>query len=196
MHEINNNIVPNINTYLNKFNLSDQDINEMEKHKVRSICQENYDRQWGIYIKNSPKSVSYRTFKNTVYFEKYLYLIRNTKHRIALTRFRLSNHNLLIEKGRHARPRLERSERRCFLCKDEIEDEKHFINKCPLYLIERAILFRSLQDNSANFDSLTSDEQKFIFIMTNEDSKVLNELSKYIYNSLVKRDKFILYFFS
>ena len=160
VYEINNNVVPNFNNYVNKFNISNQNINAMKKHDVSSIYQENYDRRWGVYIRNSTKAISYSIFKNTVYFEKYLYQIRNTKNRIALTRFRLSNHNLLIEKGRHVRPRLERSERRCFLCKDEIEDEKHFITKCPFYLKERAMLFRSLLDNSTNFNSLVSDEQK------------------------------------
>ena len=168
----------------------------MKKHEIRSICQENYDRRWGVCVANSPKAVSYGIFKNTVFFEKYLYKIRNKKNRIALTRFRLSNHNLLIEKGRHLRPRLDRKERKCFICKVEIEDENHFVTKCPLYSTERAILFRSLQHNSVNFDSLATDEHKFIFIMTNENSIVLNELSKYIYNSFIKRDKFILYFFS
>ena len=195
-YEIHNDIVPNFNSYINKFNLSDQDLYAIAKHKVSSICQENYDRQWGIYIGKSPKAISYGTFKNTVYFEKYLHLIKSTKNRIALTRFRLSNHNLLIEKGRHVRPRLDRSERKCFLCKDEIEDEKHFVTKCPFYSKERAILYRSLQNNCVNFNSLDTDEQKFIFIMTNENINVLNELGKYIYNSFSKRDKLILYFFS
>ena len=195
-YEINNDIVPNFNSYINKFNLSDQDLYAVSKFKVSVICQENYDRRWGVYIENSPKAVSYGMFKTTVYFEKYLYKIRSTKHKIALTRFRLSNHNLLIEKGRQVRPRLERHERKCFLCKDEIEDELHFVTKCPFYSKERTTLYQSLRENSINFNCLATDEQKFIFIMTNENIKILNELSRYIYNSFSKRDKLILYFFS
>ena len=43
--------------------------------------------------------------------------VQNIRHKIASTRFMLSNHNLLIEKGKHFRPKIERNERKCFLCK-------------------------------------------------------------------------------
>lgn len=195
-YETKNDTVPNFNTYVTKFNLSNQDLYVLQKGKVSSICQDNYDRRWGDDIRDSPKAVSYGIFKNTVSLEKYLYQIRNTKYRIALSRFRLSNHNLLIEKGRHMRPRLDRNERKCFLCKDVVEDEKHFITKCPLYSKERNFLYQSLEKSSIHFNSLTTDEQKFIFIMTNEDTNVMNDLSKYICNSFLIRDKLILYFFS
>ena len=46
-----------------------------------------------------------------IYLEKYLILVKNTKRRIALSRLRLSNHNLMIEKGRHLRPQVERNEK-------------------------------------------------------------------------------------
>ena len=47
--------------------------------------------------------------------------------------FRLSNHPLMIEKDRHMRSRIERSERKCFLCLNEIENKIHFSTECPLY---------------------------------------------------------------
>ena len=97
-----------------------------------------------------------------MFFEKYLYDVKNRKNKIALTRFRLSNHNLLIEKGRHMRPKLDRTERKCFLCKDVIEDEKHFITNCPLYSKHRAILYHSLQNNSIYFTSLTEEDNFFL----------------------------------
>ena len=196
--ETKNDLIPNFCVYLNKFNLGDQNIYDLQKSKVSSICQSqnNYDRRWCINIKDSPKAITYGMYKNTVFFEKYLYEIENRKFKIALTRFRLSNHNLLIEKGRHMRPRLERNERICFICKDAVEDEIHFITKCPLYSKERIKLYRSLQDSCAHFISLATDEQKFIYIMANEDKKILRELGKYVYNAALTRDKMIHYFFA
>ena len=143
----------------------------------------------------SPKAISYVLFKNTVFFEKYLYEIKNMKHKIALSRFRLSNHNLLIEKGRHMKPKLDRNERKCFVCKDAVEDEKHFITICPLYSKHRAILYQSLHDNSIYFDSLT-DEKKIIYIMINENANVMTELGRYIFNASLVREKIKLYFFT
>ena len=43
----------------------------------------------------------------------------------------------MIEKGRHMRPRIECNERKCFICKNDVEDEIHFLTKCPLYDNER-----------------------------------------------------------
>ena len=55
------------------------------------------------------------SLKNTIKLEKDKHQIKSAKHRIALARFRLSDHPLMIEKRRHMRPRIERSERKCFL---------------------------------------------------------------------------------
>ena len=57
----------------------------------------------------------------------------NTRHRIALTKLRLSNHKLVIETGRYSRPFKKPAERICPICKIEMEDEYHFINICPGY---------------------------------------------------------------
>ena len=168
--ETKNNIIPNFYNYIRKF-----DFYTDQKSNVDIICQHNYERLWVVNIKDSPKAISYALFKNTVFFEKYLYDVKNRKSKIALTRFRLSNHNLLIEKRRHMRPKLDRTERKCFLCKDVIEDEKHFITNCPLYSKHRAILYHSLQNNSIYFTSLTG-EDKFIFIMINENINVTGQI--------------------
>ena len=56
----------------------------------------------------------------------------NETHRKIITRFRMSSHNLNVESGRY-RNEL-RSNRICTLCNlNDIEDEFHFILKCPKY---------------------------------------------------------------
>ena len=109
--------------------------------------------------------------------------MKNGKHRIALSRLRLSCHQLMIEKGRHHRPSLERSERKCPHCKDKIEDECHFITSCPLYLTERGELYAEIRRNSILFDEIPTDKQKFIFILSNENVEVLKKLAAYVYKS-------------
>jgi hypothetical protein len=80
-----------------------------KKSKIKKICQDNYDRYWCLKIAESPKAISYVKFKNTIFLEKNLCIVKNKRHK---TGFRLSNHNLLIEKGRHFRPKIERNERK------------------------------------------------------------------------------------
>ena len=47
-----------------------------------------------------------------------------------MIKFRLSNHKLAIETGRHEG--VERDERICPFCPNEVEDEVHFLLKCPI----------------------------------------------------------------
>jgi coproporphyrinogen III oxidase len=50
---------------------------------------------------------------------------------ILLSKLRISNHNLEIERGRHRG--LQAKERICKLCLKEVEDEIHFLLKCEAY---------------------------------------------------------------
>ena len=70
----------------------------------------------------------------------------------------------MIEKGRHQKPVLERSERKWPFCESGIEDELHFIITCPEYENERILLFTACTENSIHFE-IMSNELKFIFII-------------------------------
>ena len=185
--ECRNNVRPNFCLFVNNFNLNNEDVFNANKRELSRICRDNYDRIWWTLINESPKAVSYMMFKKTIFPEKYLFYVTNSKHRIALSRFRLSSHSL--ERGRHIRPRLERSERKCFFCKDEIEDEIHFLTKCPLYADERKALYESCRENSINFDVLETNIHMFVFILSNECPIITIKLARFIYNSFKARDK-------
>ena len=83
-------------------------------------------------IKESSKLKFYSLLKTESGTEKYLTDITNVTHRTDLTRLRLSSHSLRIETGRHTSTR--REDRTCIFCKeDTIEDETHFLIRCPMY---------------------------------------------------------------
>ena len=65
------------------------------------------------------------------------------------------------------RPQIERNNRKCFHCKDKIENESHFVISCLLYNAEHESLFQICGENSLNFETM-DDEQKFASIMSNE----------------------------
>ena len=52
--------------------------------------------------------------------------------RTVITRWRLSNHKLLIETGRYLVPPIPRNDRVCANC-NILEDEEHVIFYCPLF---------------------------------------------------------------
>ena len=119
--------------FLEKFNLN-SNIVEQSKTKRNKICNDAYDRYWKNEIKKqNSKAISYCKFKNTIWLEPYLsQSLLNQKHKTAISRFRLSNHSLMIEKGRHAKPKkIERNERFCQFCEKNSRRRKTFFNIMP-----------------------------------------------------------------
>ena len=53
--------------------------------------------------------------------------------RVAITKWRLSSHDLHVEKGRYTSPITPREERTCSRCLTCVEDENHVLFLCPLY---------------------------------------------------------------
>ena len=73
--------------------------------------------------------------------EGFLLLLQNLKHMSTIARFRMSSQTLGIETGRHAKPKIAKEKRKCKYCNlDNVEDEEHFLLKCPLYSKERLSL--------------------------------------------------------
>ena len=66
-----------------------------------------------------------------------------------MTKFRLSNHELMIEKGRHLK--LEINERNCSFC-NSLEDELHFLIDCPTYAPLRCDLFNAVEEKLNDVD--------------------------------------------
>ncbi len=118
-------------------------------------------------------------------FEKYLCHIANPKFRVALTRFRLSSHNLAIETGRFVN--IDREDRICMYCRQgAIENEYHFLLICPFYSDIRAKYLPRYYNHWPTlnkFDKLMAVESK---------SKGYFSSCKYIYYASVKRDDAIL----
>ncbi len=89
-----------------------------------------------------------------------------------IARFRLSDHKLKIETGRHCRPRLPPEQRTCFHCKNCVEDEIHFVIECPLY------------DNLRNRHIVTtqalSSLENFINILSSKNQNILRNLAMFL----------------
>jgi hypothetical protein len=93
--------------------------------------KDQYHQCWHADINSNSKLNAYCLFKHVIVFENYLSVIKCNKFRIALTKFRCSNHMLEIETGRHKN--IKRCERLCKLCKmNVVEDEYHFLLVCPV----------------------------------------------------------------
>jgi hypothetical protein len=102
-----------------------------------------------------------------------------------LSKLRISNHNLEIERGRHRG--LQAKERICKLCLKEVEDEIHFLLKCEALQNVRTPFIDLINNNNYNFKHLDIRE-KVIWLMSNEDNFIINQLSDMILKHSSRND--------
>ena len=116
---------------------------------------------FGKIIEDSSKLRTYALLKKEIGFENYLTEVTSIRDRTALTKFRLSNHTLMIEKMRHLKPKPEVHERRCPFCPENVEDEQHFLINCKTFYVHRKTLLDYANTVFVGFIHL-NDKQKFI----------------------------------
>ena len=89
------------------------------------------------------------------------------------TKIRLSNHTLMIEKGRHQG--LLENQRLCPFCTTKVETEQHFIMECKTFEVFRQKLFEDITEIYDRF-GLLDDTEKFVFLLSNpEVGKIISE---------------------
>jgi len=169
------------------------DPDHIDPHNAKAIIKykitEHYKQSWRETLYNNDNNTvlrTYRLFKNDFYVEPYLYIIKEAKHRIALTRLRASSHHLEIERGRYTRPKTPVNERLCPNC-GVIEDEEHFLVHCEIYRSDRNIMYSKILTQYGDFRNLNPNN-KFIFLMTNNDPIVLNALGKFVHKAFQLRE--------
>ena len=105
-------------------------------------------------VENSSKLSFYCTFKEDWRLEKYLTTIKDInikKNKTPFTRFRISNHKLMIEYSRYQK--ITQEERLCMFCQsNEVEDEYHFTMSCEAYASLRNN-FLSTLSNASTIDT-------------------------------------------
>ena len=136
---------------------------------------------WRAEITSSPKLNYYCMFK--VSFEVEPYLLTNLPRKVKkqYAKFRMSNHNLQVEKGRHTN--MPREDRLCAFCGIEaninrIECEFHMLFECILY-----------SDLRRNLPNLSWDKTLFNFvkILSCKEEKHVNDLAWFIWKCFSTR---------
>ena len=116
----------------------------------------------------SSKLRTYKLIKGEIGFEKYLSSFKNIKERRILTKFRLSNHTLMIEKGRHKN--IDKKLRFCPFCPNRIEDELHFLLECTCFEIHRKELFIAINERlKESHLTYRNKNEKFVQLLSNID---------------------------
>ena len=169
------------------------DTTDLSKQDIKDTIENHYIESWKeklLDTENFPILRTYRLFKIGYECESYLSLVKNSKYRIALSKFRTSCHSLEVERGRYTNPITPLERRLCFVCR-EIEDEIHFIMHCQLFETERLDLFGRVGNKFPVFSAL-DETAKFIFLMQNSDAQLITWVAKFIHHSMNKRNDNII----
>ena len=133
------------------------------KIRVNQIVQQTkkaYLEHWNNQTKTQNKLNCYRALNRNYELAKYLYTVKNVKQRQILTKYRISDHSLAIEKGRHKKTWLPEESRVCSHCTTgEVETEMHFLLHCQRYKNTRQHFFDKFESLVPSFTSLPDDEK-------------------------------------
>ena len=132
----------------------------------------------------SSKLRTYGLIKNKSGFEIYLDKIP-FRDRVAFTKLRLSNHQLMIEKMRHQFPKPPESERLCPFCQNLVETEIHFLLTCPTFSNHREQMISLATNTIPSFETLNITE-KFQALMT--ETTIIKTTAKYIRRAFEVRE--------
>ena len=150
----------------------------------KRILEVFYQNAFTEISQESSKLRTYNTFKKEVRREPYLTCVKNVKDRISMTKLRLSNHELMIEKGRHSN--LHKSERKCPFC-PLVEDETHFLMVCHIYATLRNDLIEAVEEKLKDELMVKSDIKLMTkYLLGNNEIAPL--VAKYITKALELRN--------
>jgi len=150
-------------------------------NKLKEQLINGYNVYWKDILMNDNRKQggnklrTYREFKYDFKYECYLSNVKIKKHRVDLTRFRISSHRLHIETGRYKRPPTPLDERICFKCNNNCVEDEYHIFKCEFYENLRL---------EHNIDVCNKDD--FCMLMKDDDKSVT--LSSYVSKCLNVRE--------
>ncbi len=147
-----------------------------------------YQTNWVATLLNHdlyPIMRTYRLIKTDFILEPYM-RIKDYQARKAITKLRMSSHDLFIEKGRHTKPLKTPVEQRiCRYCnRNEVEDEVHFLIRCDYYEGARNKLLRDIE---APTESGWTDVDLFLWLLNNRCPDILTKVGKFIWSGFKLR---------
>ena len=138
---------------------------------------------WSDRLKIFSKMDTYCLLKQNFGLENYISDVNIRKHRIVLSKMRISNHRLAIETGRF--PKTPRNERLCIFCKAnniyEIEDEQHVLLRCSKFNDLRNDLFDNVRNTCPRID-LLKDENKFLYLL-NSSGSTIKHVARFVHSA-------------
>lgn len=150
---------------------------------VKQRLLDIFKQECETFFTTSSKCIIYRHIVDHLSLQAYLSKPIPIKYKKAIVRLRLSSHCLLIESGRHRN--IPRQLRTCPVCRNDIEDEYHFILVCPLYYDLRYKYIKS-------YFRLNPSVFKLINLLSSTNTKDLSNLGKFVHHANILRANYLV----
>ena len=188
-NEPENTWISSVKNTFEKVGMLDVFLNENPSTTTTTFCA-LFDREKDIFtqtafeaLKSMSKMKTYKLLKQSWKVEDYLLRMGNVSDRTALTKLRLSDHTLVIEKGRHQN--INESDRTCPFCPGHVEDEFHFLIKCPIFKHLRKSLLDDVEVLCIGF-SYPQDQNFLMWLLLNNPI-ISDSTGKFIRSSMELR---------
>lgn len=156
--------------------------------EIGKLTQEEYIHDWQIKVEQINKLKYFYRLKTSYQLAPYLIKIKDYSKRKLLTKYRLSDHRLCVETGRHKHSWRERELRLCPHCTEGlVEDELHFLTHCTKYEHIRDHYFTLIAQIVPEFRQ-ASDIDKLSYIL-GEKEKCVQLAAQYVSSCHIMRDK-------
>ncbi len=153
--------------------------NTIRPNHITQLQKHNYITYWKDATKIQNKMELYLHLKRDYKPAEYLSCIKDHKLRKIVTKYRLSDHCLAIERGRHRQRWQPREQRLCSLCSQkELETEEHFLLHCDYYHNIRAAYFPKFLQIKPHFMALPNAEK--LSHILGENSKMITTAARYV----------------
>ena len=151
--------------------------------KTKVVLQEHFNSKWtgdlhGMHA--GGKLELFSTLVEEFGVSDYIGIIKNSKHRIAMARMRVSAHKLPIETGRYYK--ISSASRECPLGCKTLGDEVHYMTSCNHPFIKEIIdpVMSNLSNLCETFDQMDP-KTITMFMLANKDRRVLPIVAKFCY---------------
>ena len=165
------------NGFENVWNAQRVDEERVFLKSLRTSLVNKFMSEWNMKLSNSDRYSFYRQYKGHCQVERYLFVIDKKCFRDLLVRFRLGISDLFQYKMRYC---AEFVRALCPLCREEDEDEIHFLFRCPA-LCDLRIQYILPFVNVPHANLLS--------ILLSDDVDSLRALSSYLYKAFKRREE-------
>ena len=154
---------------------------------VEKAMGEKEAKSWNKGCEEKTKLEGYRSVKKEKGKEKYLE-VKDKMGRCLMARLRAGTNWLRIEQGRWVGEA--REERICRVCEGEVEDESHFLRRCPEYKELRESAQKELRKRTDWKEGKESEEQwEKIFRGGEGTTEMIRIVMEFIKKAVAKRDR-------